>query len=184
MLKLNIDLDKLWFTSDTHFLHSKNLVYSGRPFQTIEEHDNTLIANINSIVKPLDYLFILGDFIFTSNVEIIRDYYSRINGIKYFILGNHDLKSRLYRDSVNEMFDWKIYDSLILSIDKEIYWLSHFPYKYFTGINLHGHIHSGPTSLANEKLFPNSRRYDCGVDNNNYFPINLEQIKFKLQENE
>lgn len=89
MLKLNIDLDKIWLSSDEHYLHSKNLIYSGRPFQTIEEHDNTLIANINSVVKPTDHFFLLGDLIFTSNIEVIRDYYNRMNGIKYLILGNH-----------------------------------------------------------------------------------------------
>jgi calcineurin-like phosphoesterase family protein len=182
MLKLNVKEENIWFGSDHHFLHFKNLEYSGRPFKTIEEHDNTLIANINSVVKSTDYLFLLGDLIFTSNVEVIKDYYNRINGIKYLILGNHCIQNRMYRDSIREMFQGNIFDSLILSVNKEIYYLSHFPYQYFTGYCLHGHIHSGPNSNANEKLSFHPRRYDVGVDNNNYYPINLQQIKLKLTE--
>lgn len=180
MLKLNAKEENIWFTSDTHFLHSRNIDYSGRPFKDIEEHDDTIINNINSVVKQTDYLFLLGDFIFTSSVDMIVAYYNRLNGIKYFILGNHDYRNRLYRDSVNEQFDWKIYDSLVLSINKEIYYLSHFPYQYFVDVNLHGHVHTGPTSLANEKMDKRPNQYDVGVDNNNYFPINLKQVKLKI----
>lgn len=182
MLKLNIKDSDIFFTSDLHFKHSKNIEYSGRPFKSIEEHDNTLIDNINSVVSPNQYLFILGDMIFTSNLEIIKDYYNRINGIKYLILGNHDLVNRMYRDSVKEIFEGKIYDSLILSLYKDIYYLSHFPYQYFTGFNLHGHIHSGPNTNSSERLPQRSNQYDVGTDNNNYYPVSLEQIKNKLNE--
>lgn len=180
MLKLNIDESKIFFTADLHYLHSKNIEYSGRPFNNIIEHDEVLINNINEVVKDDCHLFILGDFIFTSNLDIIKYYYSRINGIKYLILGNHCVRNRMYRDSVREIFNGNIFDSLILSVNDDIYWLSHFPHEYFTGKNLHGHIHSGPTSHASKKLPFNPRRYDVGVDNNNYYPVNLEQIKEKV----
>jgi calcineurin-like phosphoesterase family protein len=180
MLKLNVKDEDIYFCSDTHFLHFKNIEYSGRPFKTIEEHDNTLINNINSVVSPSQHLFILGDMIFTSNLEIIRDYYNRINGIKYLILGNHDVQNRMYRDSVKEIFEGRVYDSLILSLYKDIYYLSHFPYQYFTGYNLHGHIHSGPNTHGTGKLPFKPKRYDCGVDNNLYYPISLGQIKVEL----
>lgn len=180
MLQLNIKEEDIFFTSDTHFRHFKNIEYSGRPFKTIEEHDNTLIDNINSVVSPSQHLFILGDMIFTSNLEIIRDYYNRINGIKYLILGNHCVTNKMYRDSVKEIFEGRVYDSLILSLYKDIYYLSHFPYQYFTGYNLHGHIHSGPNTHSSERLNFRPRQWDVGVDNNNYYPINLEQIKMKL----
>lgn len=95
-----------------------------------------------------------------------------------------DLKNRMYRSSVREIFESRVYDALTISVHDDIYYLSHFPYQYFTGYNLHGHIHSGPRSSASERLPRRLRQYDVGVDNNNYFPINLEQIKLKLQENE
>lgn len=182
MIKLNIDESKIWFSSDHHFRHYKNLEYSGRPFDTIEEHDNKLISNINEVVEYDDHLFLLGDFIFTSSIDIIADYYSRINGIKYLILGNHDLKNRMHREIIRNIFQGRIFDSLILEVHDQIYYLSHFPYEYFVSYNFHGHVHGGPTSLANERVKPKSKQFDVGVDNNNYYPINLEQIKQKLND--
>jgi calcineurin-like phosphoesterase family protein len=181
MIKLNIDESKLFFTSDLHFKHYKNLEYSGRPFKTIEEHDDKLISNINEVVGKDDHLFILGDFIFTGSIEIIRSYYNRINGIKYLILGNHDLQNKMYRQSIIDIFEGRMFDSLILSVNNQIYNLSHFPYAYFTGYNLHGHIHSGPNSKASERLPFHRKRWDCGADNNDYYPPSLKQIKEKLK---
>ena len=40
----------VFFTSDTHFGHSKIIDYCKRPFSSIEEHDKTLIQNWNNVV--------------------------------------------------------------------------------------------------------------------------------------
>ncbi len=86
---------QLYFVSDTHFWHRSILRpdYSGRPFGTIEEMNETMIHNWNAIVRPKDVVFHLGDFAMAgpkSTVAIIR----RLNGRKYLIRGNHDLKIR------------------------------------------------------------------------------------------
>jgi calcineurin-like phosphoesterase family protein len=58
---------KRWILSDPHFGH-KMLVETGmRPFSTVEEHDETIINNINELVHRDDKLWILGDFALTSN---------------------------------------------------------------------------------------------------------------------
>ena len=41
---------KKWFTSDTHFSHTKIIKYTGRPFATVEEMNKSLVDNWNKYV--------------------------------------------------------------------------------------------------------------------------------------
>ena len=43
-----------YFIADPHFGHTNILQLSNRPFNTIQEHDGTLIKNWNNVVKPTD----------------------------------------------------------------------------------------------------------------------------------
>lgn len=47
-------MSNVWFTSDLHFGHEKIIQYEAEhhPFTLIEEHDEAIIANINSCVRP------------------------------------------------------------------------------------------------------------------------------------
>lgn len=86
---------QLFFTSDTHYYHKAILRpdYSGRPWDTVEEMNEEMIHNHNRIVRPEDVVFHLGDLAMAgpkSTINLIR----RLNGRKYLINGNHDLKIR------------------------------------------------------------------------------------------
>lgn len=90
----------IWFTGDTHF-HHKNIVrgVSGwenaggqktRDFKTLEEHDETIIRNINNVVKENDILYHLGDWSF-GGIEQIWNFRKRLRCRNiHLILGNHD----------------------------------------------------------------------------------------------
>jgi calcineurin-like phosphoesterase family protein len=144
----------------THFSHT-NIVKgisewkSGtRDFQTQEEHVNTLIENINSMVGEDDVLFHLGDFSF-GGIDKIWESRKRINCKNiHLILGNHDhhihankvLPNCKYNIDgnivdntipVKELIDGElvfaknlftsVHDYLELSIDKQFICLSHYP---------------------------------------------------------
>ncbi|UWU23005.1 hypothetical protein N2601_08685 [Rhizobium sp. CB3060] len=83
-----------FYVADTHFLHSNILSLSRRPFRTIEEHDEHLIQQWNAVVGPTDTIYHLGDFAFGLNecADKIRWIFSRLNGRKYLVIGNHDLR--------------------------------------------------------------------------------------------
>lgn len=89
----------VYFTSDTHFGH-KNIVRGTtewenardkvRDFDTLEEHNQVLIDNINGMVKENDILYHLGDWSF-GGIENIWEFRRQINCRNiHLILGNHD----------------------------------------------------------------------------------------------
>ena len=54
----------VFFTADTHFGHRNVIRFCDRPFETIEEMDETLIRNWNARVTGRDSVYILGDLFF------------------------------------------------------------------------------------------------------------------------
>ena len=54
----------IWYTSDTHFGHENVLKFTDRPWETIQQMNSVIVANINARVGMNDELYILGDFSF------------------------------------------------------------------------------------------------------------------------
>ncbi len=91
----------IYFISDTHFGHRNIVRY--RPFNDIEEMDNTLINNWNSTVHENDEVYILGDFIYKSDKHC--SYYLRqLAGKKHLIVGNHDKKWMACGSNLSDYF--------------------------------------------------------------------------------
>lgn len=185
-IKLDSAKEKIWFTSDTHFGHNNILKFCNRPWNTVEEMDEALINNWNSVIKKDDIIFHLGDFAFAQNwrwKEIIE----RLNGNIYLILGNHDVV-RYPGDSIMQLFKG-VYQQLLLKIDGFKVYLNHYPFLCYAGtyrgpetatIQLFGHVHThegsnGKDDMRMNNLFP--YQYDVGVDNNLYTPISWEEIQ-------
>lgn len=182
----------IFFTSDTHFGHSKIIDYCKRPFSSIEEHDKTLIQNWNNTIGQDDTVFHLGDFAY-GNSQFISNIIKQLNGNIILIKGNHDLRNM--NPTLYNMFSDVIYQARIL-IDKQTVYLNHFPFLCFDhgdinlykdnySIQLFGHVHSGPLTSSEDVnrlniLFPT--QYDVGVDNNNYTPISWTDVKNKIKQ--
>ena len=78
-----------FYISDLHFGHANCLAFDNRPFKSIEHHDAELVRRWNSVVRPGDTVYILGDMFWckaTEAVEILK----QLNGQKILIKGNHD----------------------------------------------------------------------------------------------
>ena len=175
--------ERLWFTSDTHWHHSRIIEFCNRPFTSIEEMNEKLIENWNSVVKPGDTVFHLGDFCFGGS-QAWNSILDQLNGNILLIKGNHDEKS--LRQGYMLRFKWVGYQLHLLIEDHSIY-LNHFPFLCYGGTysdnpawQLFGHVHSGPGANGKDinrmqYLFPT--QYDVGVDNNNFTPVSFEQIK-------
>lgn len=79
--------------SDTHFGHESITTFEPSRLQHMTEsgfdnHDEWLIEQWNSTVKPDDIVLHLGDFAF-KNIQNVQH---KLNGRKILILGNHDRK--------------------------------------------------------------------------------------------
>lgn len=191
----NTSEQNIFFTSDTHFGHKNIIKYCNRPFNSVEEMDNTIINNWNSVVKENDIVFHLGDFGFIG-INELKKIRSQLNGKIYLITGNHDRKM-LYGDAVKFLgfFDY-IGPELYINIDGQKIYLNHKPYLCFDGSygrtdktwtwQLFGHVHSGPNTMTGldcqrlVHLFPT--QYDVGVDNNSFTPISFEKVKEIINE--
>lgn len=177
-------MTKYFVTSDHHFGHKNIIDLCGRPYSTIEEHDSILIELWNRRVSHRDIVYYLGDFTLGDRVKYIDNILSRLSGTIRLIQGNHDKawvkKAARYIPKI----EWiKSYHEEKFTFNKEEFFIvmSHYPFiswnkSCYGSIHLHGHTH-GSLNKANLGL----RRYDVGVDSNNYMPSSLEDICFFKQ---
>ena len=181
------EAEHLFFTSDTHFDHKNIIKYCNRPFSSVQEMNQGLINNWNSVINPDDIVFHLGDVSFGGNTNLIN-YVSQLNGHIILIKGNHDRK--LQQSICDKLFDYSC-QQLTLNIDGITVFLNHFPFLCFSGtyntdksIQLFGHIHSGPLSSGPDidrfNKYGVYNQYDVGVDNNYYKPISWNEILKKI----
>jgi calcineurin-like phosphoesterase family protein len=77
---------KTFVISDTHFGHRNIIRYCNRPFHSVEEMNEILIHNWNSVVDPQDTVYHLGDF-GLGDMTALR---GRLQGQIHLIEGNHD----------------------------------------------------------------------------------------------
>lgn len=184
------DESKLFFTSDTHFWHQNIIRFCNRPFKTVEEMNEALIANWNAVVPEDGIVFMLGDFCFAGAPKW-REILSRLNGKIILIVGNHDRKN-LTTDLVNKYF-YAVLPQLQITVGNRSVYLNHYPFLCYGGVyrspesavwQLYGHVHSHEGSTGKDDMrveamtFPT--QYDVGVDNNNYAPISWKEVKEKI----
>lgn len=163
----------IWFTADDHINHTNIIKHTNRPFASIEEMDNVLINNWNSVVAPNDTVYVLGDFVWFKRTSATQSYLDRLKGKKILIMGNHD-DNRTAKASWQEVYDLKT-----IRIDNQFIVLSHYGMrtwdKSFHGSwCLFGHSHS--------RLPPYGKSFDVGVDCWNYTPISYDFVRDKMKE--
>lgn len=145
-------MSKIYIAADLHLGHEKLALLRG--FSTLEEHDETIIANWNHIVTKRDSVFVLGDVCFgQKNLHKL----GQLLGTKKLIMGNHDkYPITSYLPYFSQVFGCVKYKGYILS---------HVPvhegqFNRFTG-NIHGHLH------------------DRTLDDKRYICVSAEQTEFK-----
>lgn len=186
-------MPQVWFTADTHFGHANIIKYCQRPFandheralleddplgpwrvssETVERHDDALIASINDCVDRDDTLWVLGDFCWGKFREA-KQYVERINCERVNLAwGNHDDRT------VGAAFNKTIEQGMI-NVRGQRIWLNHYPMRSWDGRfqgswHLYGHVHG---RLAEEdENRPSLLTRDVGVDVCDYAPVSFEEI--------
>jgi len=158
----------VFFTSDTHFGDPRVLRIDKRPFGTVAEHDEALIANWNETVSPDDEVWHLGDFALHVPPERIHELLSQLHGRKHLITGNNDGPATLAAEG------WASVQAYAeLNVGGRAVVMCHYAFRTWKNmgrgwIDLHGHSHA--------RLKPQTRQYDVGVDAWDYRPVTLDTI--------
>jgi calcineurin-like phosphoesterase family protein len=163
-------MSDIWFTADTHFGHRNIISHCNRPFQSVEEMDETLIKNWNSVVGVKDTVYVVGDF--SLDARKVNYYLGRLNGSqKFLVMGNHD--------DVKKEHTWSyVFDVKGIRIEKDYIWLAHYGHRVWNkshhgSYHFYGHSHG--------TLTPYGKSCDVGVDCWNYTPVNFERLKTYLE---
>ena len=176
-------MSKVFFTSDTHFMHTRiltkvaALINKGRPWDDITEHDEAIIKRWNAVVGEKDEVYHLGDFALgRGNKKILKCQYQiilhRLNGKKFLIAGNHD------KELVKSLEGWKwVKDFETIKVNKQRICLCHYPLAAWGGSHydghtwhLHGHMH------GTMRRSPYRYALDVGVDSWNFTPVEAGQV--------
>lgn len=150
----------------------------GSRFKSIEEHDETVIANHNNLVHPNDRVYLLGDFCI--NRRFLHTL-ARFNGRLVLVKGNHDIfKAEEYLQYVDDL------RSCVVQKDKDgnRVILSHIPIHPDSlgrfGTNIHGHLHSNRVQEqigeGDNALTMDDDRYKCvSLEHTDYKPIEIHE---------
>ena len=161
----------IYFTSDTHFEHENVIKYCKRPFNNIEEMNETLISNWNSVVSDDDIIYHLGDFCL-SDKPGVRKIASKLNGHKILVRGNHDRVSVSFYESVG----FEVLIHAPIKLEEEKLPLSHVPVPD-TRMS-EGYIHN---KLLNDdyptNLYDKDKHFNVSCDILDFKPISLTRIK-------
>jgi len=158
---------KTYFISDTHFGHKNIIRYCNRPFNDVEEMNNIMINEWNSIIQPDDIVYHLGDFCLGDR-DVIKKYLARLSGRKMIVLGNHDK----YRPTeyMELGFEWSsrfpiIFNQFMILSHEPVFLEANSPY-----CNLYGHLHQ------NKYESPNGNHLCVCVEQIDYKPISLDDV--------
>ena len=173
-------MPNIFLCSDHHFGHANILTFKRadseeplRDFKTIEEHDYYIIEKHNSVVRPQDKVYFLGDVAMSHKHLYLLE---RMNGIKVLVKGNHDIhKLSHYTPYFKDIRGFHQFDGFALS---------HIPIHPESlgrwGVNIHGHLHY--KRVLNSYRRPDPRYFNVSLEClDDYTPISLEQIKAALK---
>ena len=189
----------IFFTSDHHFMHSRIIEYTDRPFSNVDEMDAEMISRWNSVVEERDVVYHLGDFTLGGS-NAARKYFRQLNG-RIQVLANpwhHDRRwlprhpgSTIVQIGLSEYYSRGGYKVEILppmvvlefkEFGKTNYPLAivlcHYPLArwdryHYDSCHLFGHSHG--------KYSTKDLAFDVGVDSNNFTPVSLDEVIIKVR---
>ncbi len=169
----------IWVTSDTHFGHANILHFTDsdgqlvRPgFTSVDDMNQTMVDRWNSVVRPGDIVYHLGDVFFGDKVAF-QSLWARLNGRKRLIVGNHDdikyLSSGGFFQKVMLWRLWPEFNLLLTHVPTHPSTLGEARFRDSPVLNVHGHIHQNASP-------PGPYRCVC-VEQTDYTPVHIETLR-------
>lgn len=179
----------IWVISDTHFGHTGSLKWTdndgnllrGSKFSSTEEMDEYMIDRWNSVVKPGDKVYHLGDVFIGSNQTEFLKIWTKLHGQKRVLVGNHD-NINLLTSCCSDVRYWRVWaeDKMIFThvplheSNLQIYLKEGDYEEGDTGkskkmmFNVHGHIHHNSS--------PEGPYFNASVEQLDYTPIHYDEL--------
>jgi len=164
-------MNDYFFTADEHYGHKNIIKYCNRPFTNVQEMDETIISNLNKVVKSNDTVVHLGDFCLASKKygDVMDKYISKLNGNHIFIPGSHDYW--LPQNKISHIWQKAFGKQQVVCCH---YAMRTWPASHWGSWHLYGHSHG--------KLPGIGKSMDVGVDVHNFAPWSFDEIAEKLMD--
>lgn len=171
----NMLISKWFFTADEHYYHQNKksgrgvIQYCNRPFSSVEEMNETIVENHNSVVPNDGITVHIGDFSFGTRQET-SEIIKRLNGTHVFLEGDHDR----WLSTARQIWKKKIDNFFIVCCHWPMW---SWPRSHYGSWMLYGHHHGRVEGFRTV-----GKSMDVGVDTNNFFPYRLDQIIEAMKE--
>lgn len=182
-------MTNIWFISDTHLFHENFLTFRDREeklirgdkFSSVSEMNSYIRDKWNSVVRPQDKVYHLGDVICGApDPNEARIFLNSLHGHKRLVLGNHDnCRTPAY----------SVFEQIMLwtggKFKEKGFVCSHIPLRKDTirdgEFNVHGHIHeltiNKPVEFGDGPLPVRDPIYiNVCVEHWDYTPVHMDQI--------
>lgn len=169
----------IWFSSDPHYGHANMLKFTrpdGTPvrpgFSDVTHMNEHMIERHNSVVKPGDKWYCLGDLGW--NPAVLTPILARLNGKKRLLLGNHDQEDMgFYMKHFERIGSWRHFADKGRGLALVC---THFPLhksgflSRYDGrcLNVHGHTHA--------RILPEPEYRNVCVETIDYTPVNYDTL--------
>ena len=170
-------MNKIFFTSDLNFCHSKPFLYEPRGFDNIYDMNETIIQKFNAVMDWTDKLYILGDCFLNNNEEGMK-YMMRLPGEKYIIFGNHDTDTR--QCLMGEAGFHCLGYAHVQKFGSYRFFMCHYP-AMTANFDLNKPLKSRTLSLSghthSKEIWDAAGGYNVALDAHDCYPVEIEEIK-------
>ncbi|MFB6197158.1 MAG: hypothetical protein ABEI52_02660, partial [Halobacteriaceae archaeon] len=163
---------KVFVSGDLHLNHANIIEYCNRPFETVHEMNQRLVANWNDTVGPDDTVIFLGDLAFYYGDITTHDWLHALNGDIVYIRGNHDDASAINYE-----------DDYVLKSETRRYYCTHRPDEIpenWEEWAIHGHVHNNDVD-NHPFLNGETRRINAAPELMEYTPVALADIEAGIE---
>ena len=173
----------IYYIADTHFRDQAIFDKCKRPFKSLDEMEEVIIQKWNAKVKDKDIVYVLGDITKDDDISSL-EIFSRLNGHKHLIVGNHD---HLLIEDIKEsnVFESVKFIDLIMDNNRKVC-ICHYPLMDWMefnrqGILVYGHIHNKTPNNGHpykmiKDYYKDLPAYNCGVDVCGFEPRTLDEL--------
>ncbi len=165
-----------YYIADCHFGHDRAWILDNRDFNSVEQMDSEMVSIWNKIVrKKKDEVVILGDLSVLKGEEV-NNILKQLNGRKYLVAGNHDMRFLHDKKFDVSLFEW-IKPYAELRDNNRTVVLSHYPVICYNGqykgdktYMLYGHVHNAADYQNVKRFVAETRKSTSGGIN---IPCNM-----------